>query len=95
VNTLDVLPATEEFDDPTDLASWLAEYRLVPNPHTLTDEDLARAKSLREALRAMLLTNASLSLHGGRQGVQRGRCVPTHCVLAWGDFRCPRDSVLP
>lgn len=61
VNTLDVLPATEEFDDPTSLASWLAAHRLVPNLQTLTEEDLARAKSLREALRAMLLGNAGLS----------------------------------
>jgi predicted RNA-binding Zn ribbon-like protein len=58
VNTLDVVPGAEEIEDPADLASWIADHRLAPAPLTLTDEDLARAKSLREALRAFLLANA-------------------------------------
>jgi predicted RNA-binding Zn ribbon-like protein len=62
VNTLDVLPGTEEIEDPVDLASWLAEHRLVPTPSALTDEDLARARSLREALRTFLLANAGFPL---------------------------------
>jgi predicted RNA-binding Zn ribbon-like protein len=62
VNTLDVLPGTEEFEDPAGLARWLIERRLVPTQPTLSDEDLARAKSLREALRAMLRANAGFPL---------------------------------
>ncbi len=62
VNTLDVLPDTDEFENPSSLASWLAEHRLVPVAPTLTDEDLARARSLREALRALLLVNAGFPL---------------------------------
>jgi predicted RNA-binding Zn ribbon-like protein len=58
VNTLDVLPGTEELEKPAGLASWLAEHRFVPARPTLAGEDLARAKRLREALRAFLLTNA-------------------------------------
>jgi hypothetical protein len=62
VNTLDVLPGTDELDDPASLASWLIEHRLVATLPTLTDEDLARARSLREALRALLLANAGFPL---------------------------------
>src|SRR5215207_1619446 len=62
MNTLDVLPGTDEIDDPPSLAFWLAEHRLVPMPPALTDEDLARARSLREALRAFLLANAGFTL---------------------------------
>ena len=62
VNTLDVLPGTDEIGDPASLASWLADHRLVPTPPTLTDEDLARARSLREALRVFLLANAGFPL---------------------------------
>ena len=62
VNTLDVLPGTDEIEDPVSLASWLADHRLVLTPPTLTDEDLARARSLREALRALLLVNAGFPL---------------------------------
>ncbi len=62
VNTLDILPGTEEFEDSPSLASWLADHRLVPTPPTLTDEDLTRARSLREALRAFLLANVGFPL---------------------------------
>ena len=58
VNTLDVLPDTDELGDAESLASWLVEHRLVPAPPALADGDLARAKSLREALRAFLMANA-------------------------------------
>ena len=62
VNTLDILPGAERFDDPGSLASWLSGHRLVPLSTALTDEDLARARKLREALRAFLLANAGLPL---------------------------------
>jgi predicted RNA-binding Zn ribbon-like protein len=62
INTLDVLPNTDMIGDPASLASWLAEHRLVPTQPTLTEEDLARARSLREALRAFLLANAGSPL---------------------------------
>ena len=62
VNTLDVLPDTDEIEDPASLASWLTDHRLVATPPALDDEDLARARSLREALRALLLANAGIPL---------------------------------
>ena len=62
VNTLDILPATDRIGDPVSLASWLAQRRLVPTRPTLTEEDLGRARSLREALRALLLANAGFPL---------------------------------
>jgi predicted RNA-binding Zn ribbon-like protein len=65
VNTLDIQPATERFGDPSGLALWLADHRLVSLSPDLTDEDLARAKRLREALRAFLLANAGFPLDPG------------------------------
>jgi predicted RNA-binding Zn ribbon-like protein len=62
VNTLDVLPGTDEIENLASLASWLTEHRLVPAPPALSDEDLARARSLRETLRALLLANAGFPL---------------------------------
>ena len=58
VNTLDVLPGTEKLEEAADLARWLVERRLVPAGTVLGEEDLARTRRLREALRAMLLANA-------------------------------------
>jgi predicted RNA-binding Zn ribbon-like protein len=65
VNTLDILPGTERFEDPAGLALWLADHRLVPLSPVLSNEDLARARRLREALRAFLLANAGFPLAPG------------------------------
>ena len=65
VNTLDILPGTDEFEDPAGLALWLVDHRLVPSSPSLTNEDLARARRLREALRAFLLANAGFPLDPG------------------------------
>ena len=62
VNTLDILPGTEKFEDPAGLALWLADHRLLPLSPVLTEKDLARAKKLRQALRAFLLANTGLPL---------------------------------
>jgi predicted RNA-binding Zn ribbon-like protein len=62
VNTLDILPDTDTIGDPASLASWLVEHRLVPTRPTLNQEDLGRARRLREALRALLLANAGFPL---------------------------------
>ena len=77
VNTLDVLPSTEEFEDPACLARWLAEHRLIPAEPVLDEEDLARAKSLREALREMLLANAGFPFPAEADGLDHavGRLV--------------------
>jgi hypothetical protein len=62
INTLNILTDTDKIGDPASLASWLAEHRLVPTQPTLTEEDLGRVRSLREALRALLLANAGFPL---------------------------------
>ena len=65
VNTLDIPPGTEEFEDPAGLTLWLADHQLVPLSPALTGKDVARAKRLREALRAFLLANAGSPLDPG------------------------------
>ena len=62
VNTLDVLPGTEEIYTPNSLAHWLEEHGLLPTTPTLDEEDLTRARRLREALRAFLRANAGFPL---------------------------------
>jgi predicted RNA-binding Zn ribbon-like protein len=65
VNTLDILPGTDKFEDLAGLALWLAAHRLVSSSPALTSEDLTRARRLREALRAFMLANAGLPLDPG------------------------------
>jgi predicted RNA-binding Zn ribbon-like protein len=62
VNTRDLGEGTDEIGDPADLARWLAERRLMPAETALGEEDLARARTLREALRGLLLANAGFPL---------------------------------
>jgi predicted RNA-binding Zn ribbon-like protein len=65
VNTLDLGKATDRIDGPEALASWAAERGLAPHGAKPTDEDVARARALREALRAMLLAHAGFPLEAG------------------------------
>jgi predicted RNA-binding Zn ribbon-like protein len=58
VNTRDLEKRTDRIDGPGKLSSWLAERGLVPDPLEVTEEDVGRMRDLREALRAMLLSNA-------------------------------------
>jgi predicted RNA-binding Zn ribbon-like protein len=62
VNTRDLELKTDEIDEPGLLSSWLIERGLVPVSPRLTDDDVTRARSLREALRALLLANAGFPL---------------------------------
>jgi predicted RNA-binding Zn ribbon-like protein len=62
VNTRDLEKGTDKIDGPRRLASWVAEGGLAGAGYAPTDKDVARAKALREALRAMLLANAGFPL---------------------------------
>jgi predicted RNA-binding Zn ribbon-like protein len=94
VNTLDVLPGTDEIGDPASLASWLAEHRLTPLPPVLTDEDLARARSLREALRGLLLANAGFPL-ASEVAEAFDNAAASTCLRARVDEEAGRLELLP
>src|SRR5919107_5800355 len=70
VNTRDLEKGTDRIDAPGRLASWLVEKGLARAGYAPTDEDVARARTFREALRSMLLGNAGLSPGaGGAEGL--------------------------
>jgi predicted RNA-binding Zn ribbon-like protein len=54
VNTYDVAADADELNSPADLAVWLRERALIGRADRATDEELATAVALREALRAAL-----------------------------------------
>jgi predicted RNA-binding Zn ribbon-like protein len=62
VNTRDLGKRTDRIDAPEALSSWLAGRSFVPDPPGVTEDDVTRVRSLREALRAMLLANAGFPL---------------------------------
>jgi predicted RNA-binding Zn ribbon-like protein len=65
VNTRDLEKGTDRIEAPGGLVSWLVGKGLAHAGYALTDEDVARARAFREALRSMLLANAGLSPEAG------------------------------
>jgi|SRR5829696_1044806 len=65
VNTCDLEKVTDRIDSPEALSSWLAGQGFVSDPPEVTEDDVTRVRSLREALRAMLLANAGFPLDPG------------------------------
>jgi predicted RNA-binding Zn ribbon-like protein len=57
VNTRDLEEGVERLGSPPALAAWLADHGLAAPDETFDDGDLARTRTVREALRALLLTN--------------------------------------
>jgi predicted RNA-binding Zn ribbon-like protein len=57
VNTRDIEEGREELGGPLELSEWLAGRGLLPCGHAAGSADLRRALKLREALRALLLSN--------------------------------------
>jgi len=62
VNTRDVEGGIDELDNPGALAKFLRGRGLVPHGTAATGSDLAVARELREALRALLVHNAGAPL---------------------------------
>jgi predicted RNA-binding Zn ribbon-like protein len=59
INSIDYAPdVNEAWTDPSALAAWLGERDLLDPDAPLSNRDLARAKEVREALRALCVANA-------------------------------------
>jgi predicted RNA-binding Zn ribbon-like protein len=92
VNTRDLELETEALGAPAQLDAWLREYGLAQADRAATAADLKRALALREALRALLLANATgdppppAALDAldavGRQATLRPRGTPSGVELA-------------
>jgi predicted RNA-binding Zn ribbon-like protein len=57
VNTRDIDEGTDRLSDPDALRDWLAEQGLLERDAHVAARDLARARKVREAIRALLLAN--------------------------------------
>lgn len=69
VNTADLEEDTDELGTPEALAAWLVERRLLDGSDEIGEAGLTRMLSLREALRAVLLSHAGEPEDGGALGV--------------------------
>jgi predicted RNA-binding Zn ribbon-like protein len=63
INSIDLAPAVnDDWIDPPALVAWLREHGLVEGDVRASAADLARAKELRESLRALCIANAGGAL---------------------------------
>jgi predicted RNA-binding Zn ribbon-like protein len=65
VNTLDLETHEDDLRDPPALAAWLSERDLLTGDEPLTAADLRQARSVREALRKLMLANNGAPLEPG------------------------------
>lgn len=62
VNTLDIEAGEDAIDSPQRLEEWLRQAGLLVGPATLDDTSVETAQTLREALRALMLSNHGYEL---------------------------------
>lgn len=63
VNTLDLLPGTEELTDPNALGAWLVANGLMRAGESVDEPDLKHALALREAVRAVIGGNSGRQVY--------------------------------
>jgi predicted RNA-binding Zn ribbon-like protein len=63
VNTLDVLPRTEELRDPNTLRAWLVANGLMREEEPVDESDLRHAIAVREAIRAVIGGNSGRKVY--------------------------------
>ena len=63
VNTLDLMPRTEELKDPNTLKSWLVANGLLGASEAVDEADLKHAIAVREAMRGLIGGNSGLRVY--------------------------------
>lgn len=90
VNTRDLENGTDRIDAPPRLSSWMIAKELAPEGPALTDQDVARVRKLREALRSMLLASFQLPQAPSRSSTtSRVRPARVSGPRKTGASRCP------
>jgi len=69
VNTAEMESGSDELETPSALVAWLAEHALIEKGARASEQDLARSRALREALRALLYVNSGGELDPEAPGV--------------------------
>jgi predicted RNA-binding Zn ribbon-like protein len=63
VNTLDLMPGTEELEDPNTLRAWLVARSLLDAGDPVDESDLRHAIAVREAMRSLVGANSGLPVY--------------------------------
>jgi predicted RNA-binding Zn ribbon-like protein len=63
VNTLDLMPVSDELKDPNTLQAWLVANHLLEPAETVTEDDWKHAIAVREAMRSVVGGNSGLPVY--------------------------------
>src|SRR4051794_20040709 len=92
VNTYDLEDHTDDIDTPDRLRDWLAERGLIARTERLDEDDVRRARSVREALRSLLLANNGFELDPRALETINNAARSAEVVVAFGDAGAPQLS---
>jgi predicted RNA-binding Zn ribbon-like protein len=92
VNTYDLEERTDDIDTPGALRDWLAARGLIARTEQLDEEDVRRARSVREALRALLLTNNGFDVDQRALETLNNAARGAEVVVSFGDAGAPHLS---
>src|SRR3954468_5993019 len=82
VNTRDLEDGVERLGSPPALAAWLADHGLAEPDETFDDNDLARTRTIREALRALLLATNGAAPDPGAAAVRTAAADAARLTVA-------------
>jgi predicted RNA-binding Zn ribbon-like protein len=86
VNTVELPAGPDRLADPEDARPWLIEQGLMAPDSMLSDADLPLLRDVREAIRAILVSN------GGGPAATAAECEPLRAVAAAGVVRADVDA---
>jgi predicted RNA-binding Zn ribbon-like protein len=92
VNTYAVDDRADGIDTPERLRDWLAERGLIARTERLDEDDVRRARSVREALRSLLLANNGFELDPRALETINNAARSAEVVVAFGDAGAPQLS---
>src|SRR4051812_24613933 len=92
VNTHEIDERTDSIDTPEALREWLAERGLLARTERLDDEDVRQARSVREAIRSLLLANNGFELDPHALETLNNAARSAEVVVSFGDTGSPQLS---
>ena len=92
VNTHDLEDRTDDIETPEALRDWLAARGLIAKTERLDEDDVRQARSVREAIRALLLANNGFDLDPRALETLNNAARSAEVVVSFGDAGTPQLS---
>jgi predicted RNA-binding Zn ribbon-like protein len=92
VNTYDLMEKTDAIDTPESLRDWLAARGLIARTERLDQDEVRQARSVREAIRSLLLANNGFDVDPRALETLNNAARGAEVVVGFGDAGTPQLS---